>query len=81
MQGQKWKAFILDVSFLGWYLLAVITFGILAILYVTPYKNLTQAALYRRLRGTDEPEQNIYYEGMPIQDGGNADGVSNFDCG
>ena len=81
MRGQKWKAFVLDISFLGWYLLAVVTFGILAILYVTPYKNLTQAALYRRLRGTDGPEQNIYYEGMPVQDGGNVDGLSNFDCG
>lgn len=81
MRGQKWRAFVLDISFLGWYLLAVTTFGILAIMYVTPYKNLTQAALYRRLRGTDGPVQNIYYEGMPIQDGGNTDGLSNFDCG
>lgn len=81
MRGQKWKAFVLDISFLGWYLLAVMTFGILALLYVIPYKNLAQAALYRRLRGTDGPEQNIYYEGMPIQDGGNVDELSNFDCG
>lgn len=81
MRGQKWRAFVLDISFLGWYLLAIITFGVLAILYVTPYKNLTRAALYRRLRGTDRLEQNIYYEGMPVQDGGNADGLSNFDCG
>lgn len=46
MQGQKWKAFVLDLSFIGWYILSGLTLGILAIFYVSPYVNATHAALY-----------------------------------
>lgn len=49
MHGNKWKAFVLDLSFLGWIFLCVITMGTLAFFYVGPYMELTQAALYRRL--------------------------------
>lgn len=51
MHGNKWKAFVLDLSFLGWIFLSVATMGILAIFYVGPYMELTSAALYRRLMG------------------------------
>ena len=54
MRGQKWKAFVLDLSFLGWELLSLITLGIVGIFYVNPYKNMTDAALYERLRYGDE---------------------------
>lgn len=64
MQGQKWKAFVLDLSFLGWKILSAMTFGILGIFFVEPYSKLTNAALYRRLRGIDQISQNIYYDGM-----------------
>lgn len=51
MYGNKWRAFVLDLSFLGWIFLCVITMGALAFFYVGPYRALTQAALYRRLMG------------------------------
>mgnify|MGYP000081425479 CR=1 FL=1 len=49
MQGQKWKAFVLDLSFIGWYILSGLTLGILAVFYVSPYVNATHAALYEAL--------------------------------
>lgn len=50
MHGQKWRAFVLDLSFCGWYLLSVLTLGLLAVFYVNPYKYMTDAALYEKLR-------------------------------
>lgn len=49
MTGNKWNAFVLDLSFIGWELLSSCTLGILSIFYVEPYKNLTYAALYEEL--------------------------------
>ena len=46
MMGQKWNAFVLDLSFLGWRCLEAITFGILGIFYVEPYVQATIAELY-----------------------------------
>ena len=55
MRGQKWKAFVLDLSFLGWGILSLLTLGIVGIFYVNPYRNMTNAALYERLRyGADQ---------------------------
>lgn len=50
MQGNKWKLFVLSLSFIGWHLLSAITFGILNIFYVGPYFQLTVAEFYRELR-------------------------------
>ena len=50
MSGQKWRTFVLDLSFFGWILLSGFTCGILAIFYVNPYVFSTQSALYERLR-------------------------------
>ena len=49
MQGQKWKAFVLDLSFIGWEILSLFTARILGLLFVSPYRNMTNAALYERL--------------------------------
>ena len=49
MTGNKWKAFVLDLSFLGWHILGILTLGILEIFYVAPYQYSTNAALYRKL--------------------------------
>lgn len=69
MQGQKWKAFVLDLSFIGWNILSALTLGILGIFYVQPYMDATHAALYEALRyGT--PYNNAQYgsyNGMPQQ--------------
>lgn len=50
MKGQKWNAFVLDLSFLGWSILSLFTLGILGLFYVNPYKYSTKAALYETLR-------------------------------
>lgn len=46
MSGNKWRAFVLDLSFILWNLLSTLTMGIVGILYVNPYRNLTNAAFY-----------------------------------
>lgn len=53
MKGHKWKAFVLDLSFILWHMFGLITCGIGEIFYVSPYHNLTLAALYRKLSGED----------------------------
>ena len=55
MNGQKWKTFVLDWSFILWHMLGGITCGLAEVFYVAPYVNLTNAALYRQL--TQQPEQ------------------------
>ena len=50
MMGNKWKTFVLDLSFIGWELLAALTWGILDIFYVTPYRASTDAALYEAIK-------------------------------
>ncbi|MCF0146705.1 MAG: DUF975 family protein [Eubacterium sp.] len=50
MRGNKWRAFLLDLSFILWDILGVVTFGLVGIFYVTPYKNSTDAALYQAVR-------------------------------
>ena len=50
MTGQKWNAFVLDLSFLGWNILSAMTLGILGLFYVNPYQGQTNAALYEKLR-------------------------------
>ena len=50
MQGNKWNAFVLDLSFLGWILLTICTCGILGIFYVNPYIYATDAELYQAIK-------------------------------
>lgn len=54
MNGNKWKAFLLDLSFVGWAILSLFTCGLLSILFVSPYHYSTNAALYERLRYENE---------------------------
>ena len=50
MNGNKMKAFLLDLSFFGWILLSAFTCGIVALFYVGPYIASTQGALYEELK-------------------------------
>lgn len=52
MEGNKWKTFVLGLSFILWHILGTLTLGIAEVLYVQPYRNLTFAALYCQLRNT-----------------------------
>ena len=54
MDGNKWDAFVLDLSFIGWTLLGVCTFGILLVFYVEPYIYLTRAELYPALKNNNK---------------------------
>lgn len=49
MKGHKWELFWLQLTFIGWGLLTLITFGI-AGLWVSPYKKLTEANFYLELK-------------------------------
>ena len=46
MDGEKMEAFIMDLSFRGWYLLSAVTCGLLAIFYVNPYVQASFAEMY-----------------------------------
>lgn len=46
MDGEKMEAFIMDLTFLGWYLLSAVTCGLLAIFYVNPYVQASFAEMY-----------------------------------
>lgn len=46
MDGRKMELFIVDLSFVGWYLLGMITFGISLIFHTEPYMMLTKAGCF-----------------------------------
>lgn len=74
MYGQKMDAFILDLSFFGWDLLSAVTFGLVGIFWVNPYKQATNAELFLSLRNqyfqkqnnqNEEPQNNDFWsEGL-----------------
>jgi len=43
--GHKFNMFVLDLSFIGWYLLGILALGI-GVLFVLPYDNATNTELY-----------------------------------
>ena len=51
MKGNKWRLFCLDFSFIGWYLLCALTFGILT-LWVAPYHETARTEFYQELLRT-----------------------------
>ncbi len=50
MNGSKWASFVLDLSFIGWKLVGVLTFGILNIVFTNPYEAATDTELYLELK-------------------------------
>ena len=50
MDGNKWNAFVLDLSFIGWMILGALTLNIVNVLYMNPYRYLTSAELYHTLK-------------------------------
>ena len=49
MNGHKWEYFVLNLSFLGWILLGILTFGLLYF-WLIPYMSVTQANFYNYLK-------------------------------
>ena len=48
MKGYKWKLFVLDLSFIGWYIVGMLACGI-GVLWVDPYRQAARAEFYEEL--------------------------------
>ena len=65
MYGNRFKAFVVELSFIGWQLLSVLTFGI-GMLFLTPYMSMTMTHFYLELKergihaGIIRPDDNLY---------------------
>jgi len=53
MSGNRWRLFCLDLSFIGWAILCLFTFGI-GNLFLKPYQEAARAAFYRDLSGSGD---------------------------
>ena len=62
MKNNKWKTFILDLSFFGWDFLSVLTMGLLSVFYVNSYSSLTNVQLYLTLKKKVIEEKCESYE-------------------
>lgn len=49
MKGHKFELFVLQLSFIWWYLLVLVTFGLAAI-YVIPYTEMAKANFYNKIK-------------------------------
>ena len=54
-KGNKWRLFKLDLSFIGWIILAIIPFG-LGLFFLAPYMEATKAEAYQFLKETKANE-------------------------
>lgn len=73
MDGQKWNAFVLGLSFLGWQLLGTLLCGI-GTFFVQPYVDATFAELYAVLRGPYSGRLNGFGEEPFVQNRARYDG-------
>ncbi|MGN0599743.1 MAG: DUF975 family protein [Oscillospiraceae bacterium] len=48
--GRKMDLFVLDLSYIGWFILSALTFNILGVLYVIPYYNAAKAFAYEEIK-------------------------------
>ncbi len=55
MMGNKFRTFLLDLSFLPWKLLNLCTLGIVGVFWTSPYTHQTDAALYDALKVQKHP--------------------------
>ena len=56
MKGHKWDLFVLDLSFIGWYIVGALVFGI-GTLWVIPYHNAAYANFYLAIKDEKAPAQ------------------------
>ncbi len=49
MRGHKWDLFVLDLTFIGWCLLSILTLGI-GLLWLAPYQSAARAHFYEDLK-------------------------------
>ena len=69
MEGERWRFFCLEMSFIGWSILAGFTGGI-GNLFLNPYRQVSYASFYRELCPAipvpvrQEPAENYIYEAI-----------------
>jgi uncharacterized membrane protein len=49
MQGHKWRLFCLEVSYIGWFILSALTFGVL-LLWVMPKYEVAHYEFFKDLK-------------------------------
>ncbi|MGH4117470.1 DUF975 family protein [Clostridium sp.] len=64
--GEKLDMFILDLSFIGWYILGTLLF-LVGVLFVMPYENATKAELYLELRQNALIQNLCSYDELQIK--------------
>lgn len=57
MRGHKWELFVLQLSFIGWYLLAILTLCI-GLLWLTPYVGQAMAHFYEDVKAEYEAKED-----------------------
>ena len=78
MDGQKWNAFVLDLSFIGWHILSAFTFGLLDLFYTNPYQQQTNAELYDVLKSRLFGTQRQNYGGNGYGPNGGYNGGNGY---
>ncbi len=71
--GQKWRIFVLDLSFIGWAILGILACGI-GILFAIPYFNATYAELYAVIRQIGVANGSCTMDEMGFVEVGNPSG-------
>lgn len=57
MNGHKWECFLLEMSYIGWFILGIFTFGLTEIFYSNMYKVAAQVEFYVALRKIAKEQQ------------------------
>ena len=55
MKGHKWQLFVMDLSFIGWYIVGFLCLGV-GVLWVHPYYELSKALFYEELKAEQSKE-------------------------
>lgn len=88
MKGHRMELFLLDLSFIGWMLLCVLTLGI-GFLWLSPYMESAKASFYQKLTNSyygasndEETEKKVVSEGdvKPYSDTADATVIYNLKC-
>ena len=53
MKKHKWELFCLRFSFIGWYIIGILTLGI-GLIFINPYRYAAEAAFYNEISGRAE---------------------------
>lgn len=66
MKGNKWRLFCLQLSFIGWILLAALTAGI-GFIFLAPYIKAAETGFYRELTAAKAPAEEAPVAPAPVE--------------